>query len=71
MDKSRFILFNVIGSVAWVFSMLVGGHYLQKWILSQFGFDLRDHLEIIVLGIVLITTAPVIIKLIFNKKKSD
>ena len=71
MDKSRFFLFNVIGSVAWVFSMLVGGHYLQKWILSQFGFDLRDHLEIIVLGIVLITTAPVIIKLIFNKKKSD
>lgn len=71
MDKSRFFLFNVIGSVAWVFSMLVGGHYLQKWILSQFGFDLRDHLEIIVLGIVLITTAPVIIKLIFNKMKSD
>ena len=71
MDKSRFFLFNVIGSVAWVFSMLVGGHYLQKWILSQFGFDLRDHLEIIVLGIVHITTAPVIIKLIFNKKKSD
>jgi len=71
MDKSRFFLFNVIGSVAWVFSMLVGGHYLQKWILSQFGFDLRDHLEIILLGIVLITTAPVIIKLIFNKKKSD
>lgn len=64
-------MFNVIGSIAWVFSMLVGGHYLQKWILSQFGFDLKLHLEIIVLGIVLITTAPVIFKLIFNKKKSS
>ncbi len=70
MNASRFLLFNVIGSVAWVFSMLVGGHYLQKWILSQFGFDLKLHLEIIVLGIVLITTAPVIFKLIFNKKKT-
>ncbi len=70
MNKSRFFLYNVIGSVAWVFSMLVGGHFLQKWILSQFGFDLKLHLEIIVLGIVLITTAPVIFKLIFNKKKS-
>ncbi len=69
MNKSKFFLFNIIGSVSWVFSMLVGGHYLQKWILSQFGFDLRDHLEIIVLAIVLVTTAPVIIKLIFNKKK--
>jgi membrane-associated protein len=70
MNASRFLLFNVIGSVAWVFSMLVGGHYLQKWILSQFGFDLKLHLEIIVLGIVLITTAPVIFKLICNKKKT-
>jgi membrane-associated protein len=70
MNKSKFFLFNIIGSVSWVFSMLVGGHYLQKWILSQFGFDLKLHLEIIVLGIVLITTAPVIFKLIFNKKKS-
>lgn len=71
MNRSRFFMFNVIGSIAWVFSMLVGGHYLQKWILSQFGFDLKLHLEIIVLGIVLITTAPVIFKLIFNKKKSS
>jgi membrane-associated protein len=70
MNKSKFFLFNIIGSVSWVFSMLVGGHFLQKWILSEFGFDLKLHLEIIVLGIVLITTAPVIFKLLLNKKRS-
>jgi membrane-associated protein len=69
MQKARFVVYNIIGSFAWVFSMLVGGHFLQKWILSQFGFDLKHHLEVIVLGIVLITTAPVIIKLVFNKGK--
>lgn len=69
MDRKKFMLFNVIGSVAWVFSMLVGGHFLQKWILSEFGFDLKQHLEVIVLGIVFVTTAPVIFKLLFNKKK--
>jgi membrane-associated protein len=69
MQKARFVLYNIIGSIAWVFSMLVGGHFLQKWILSQFGFDLKHHLEIIVLGIVFITTAPVIMKLVFNKGK--
>ena len=69
MDKKKFFLFNIIGCVGWVFSMLFGGHFLQKWILSQFGFDLKDHLEIIVLGIVLVTTAPIILKLIFNKEK--
>ena len=69
MDKKKFIFFNIIGSVAWVSSMLIAGHFLQIWILSQFGFDLKLHLEIIVLGIVLVTTAPIIVKLVFNKKK--
>lgn len=67
MDRKKFGLFNVIGCVAWVFSMLFGGHFLQKWILAEFQFDLKDHLEVIVLGIVLVTTAPIFIKLIFNK----
>lgn len=69
MEKKKFIYYNVVGCVAWVFSMLVAGHFLQKWILSQFGFDLRSHLEIIVIGIVLISTLPVIIKLVGSKKK--
>jgi len=45
-------------------SMLFAGYFLQKWILSQFGFDLKEHLEVIVLGIVLVTTAPVLAKMI-------
>ncbi len=70
MDKKKFVFFNVIGCVAWVFSMLFAGHFLQKWILSQFGFDLKDHLEVIVIGIVLVTSGPVMLKLFFNKKKT-
>lgn len=69
MDKKKFSYYNIIGCIAWVFSMLIAGHFLQKWILSQFGFDLKSHLEVIVLGIVFITTAPVIIKLMTGKKK--
>lgn len=67
MDGKKFSFYNIIGCVAWVSSMLIGGHFLQKWILAQFGFDLKQHLEIIVLGIVFVTTAPVIVKLVFNK----
>jgi membrane-associated protein len=68
MDRKKFHFFNVVGCIAWVFTMVFAGYFLQKWILQQFGFDLKDHLEIIVLGIVLITTAPVIIKLISSRK---
>lgn len=69
MDRKKFVFFNIVGCFAWVFSMLFAGHFLQKWILNQFGFDLKDHLEVIVLGIVLVTTAPVFIKLFTGKKK--
>lgn len=70
MDKKKFVFFNIVGCVAWVFSMLFAGHFLQKWILNEFGFDLKDHLEVIVIGIVLVTTAPVLIKLFSGKKKN-
>src|SRR6186997_2063901 len=69
MDRKKFHFFNIIGSIAWVFSMVFSGYFLQKWIYKQFGFDLKDHLELIVLGIVLVTTAPVIIKMFTGRKK--
>ncbi|HNP54624.1 MAG TPA: DedA family protein, partial [Ferruginibacter sp.] len=73
MDAKKFAFYNVVGSIAWVFSMLFAGHYLQQFILSRFHFDLRNHLEVIVIGIVLVTTAPVLIKLLTgkNKRQSD
>jgi membrane-associated protein len=69
MDSKKFAFYNIVGSIAWVFSMLIAGHYLQALILKYFDFDLKDHLEVIVIGIVLLTTAPVLIKLFFGKKK--
>lgn len=70
MDRKKFHFYNVVGCIAWVFSMIFAGYFLQKWILKQFGFDLKEHLELIVLGIVVVTTAPVLIKLFGGKKKS-
>lgn len=68
MENKKFTYYNVVGCIAWVFAMLFGGHYLQQFILKIFHFDLREHLEVIVLGIVLLTTAPIFIKLWSDKK---
>jgi membrane-associated protein len=70
MDKKKFTYYNILGSVLWVASMVLAGHFLQKWIFEWFNFDLKKHLEFIVLGIVLVTTAPVLFKMFFSKKKS-
>ncbi|HSC40079.1 MAG TPA: VTT domain-containing protein, partial [Chitinophagaceae bacterium] len=71
MDRKKFFFYNVVGCVAWVFSMIMAGHYLQKLFLVKFNFDLTKHLEVIVIGIVLITTLPVIYKLFFGKRESS
>lgn len=71
MDKKKFMFYNVVGCIAWAVSMLFAGHYLYKFFLSQFNFDLKEHLEVIVLGIVLVTTLPVILKLVRGGKKED
>lgn len=69
MEKHKFSFYNIIGCIAWAVIMLFAGHYLYKFFLSQFGFDLKERLELIVLGIILVTTAPVIVKLIAGGKK--
>lgn len=71
MDRKKFHFFNVVGCIAWVFTMIFGGFYLQKWILDWFNFDLKEHLEIIVLGIVAVTTAPVIVQMLKKPKPKD
>ena len=70
MEKKKFMFYNIIGCVAWVFLMLVGGHYLNILFMDKFGFDLKKHLEVIVIVIVLITTLPVLYKIFFGKKAS-
>jgi membrane-associated protein len=71
MDRKKFHSFNVVGCIAWVFTMIFGGYFLQKWVWDLFKFDLKEHLELIVLGIVLVTTAPVIIKMVTGKKNYE
>ncbi|HEX9513801.1 MAG TPA: VTT domain-containing protein [Puia sp.] len=69
MDRKKFIVYNIVGCLAWVFAMLFAGHYLDKLFLMKFGFDLKKHLEVIVIGIIVITTFPVLYKIFFGKKK--
>lgn len=62
------MLFNMIGSFSWAALMLAGGHYLYKVVLKTYNVDLTHHLEYIIIILVVITTAPVIIKMIRGDK---
>lgn len=66
MDFKKFILYNIIGSFLWVFSMMLAGLFLSK----QFPW-IKDRLEMIVIVIILVTTLPVILKFVLGGKKED
>ncbi len=62
MDRKKFFVFNIIGSILWVFSMTISGYFLgeNEWVKHNF--------EKIVIGLIVVTTAPVLFKLFFGKK---
>lgn len=68
MDRKVFHFYNIIGSIAWVVSMVLGGYFLEVWMRKQFGFSLTEYIDFIAIGIVLVTTIPIIWKLFFAKK---
>lgn len=67
MDKKRFLFDNVAGGLLWAFSLVFAGHYLDQLFIVKFGIDLKEHLETIIIVLVLVTTLPVVLKLIFGK----
>lgn len=69
MDRKKFAYYNVLGCMAWVGTMLTAGHFLQQFVKSRFNFDLTQHLEVIVITIVLITTFPIFYKMYQTRKK--
>jgi len=64
MERKKFMFYNIVSSFCWVFSMMLAGHYLDKAFPS-----LKEHLELIVIILIVITTLPVLIKLFFGKTK--
>lgn len=64
MDKKKFMFFNILSSFLWAFILIFSGHYLYGVFLDKFGIDLKHHIEFIVIGIVLVTTIPVLFKLL-------
>ena len=67
MEKSFFAFYNIVGSVCWVSSMMLGGLFLQSWVQKKYGFSLKDHIEAITIGLILVTTLPVLYKLFFGR----
>lgn len=63
MNFKTFVLYNIIGGILWIYGLTIAGFYLGKieWV--------KDNLSIIVIGLIVVTTAPVLYKMIFGKSE--
>jgi membrane-associated protein len=68
---AKFLIDSIIGAVAWVCSMMLAGRFLHKFFLERYNFDLTKRIELIALGIIIITTGPVIWKFVRESRRMD
>ncbi|HWJ92777.1 MAG TPA: VTT domain-containing protein [Flavisolibacter sp.] len=63
MNAAKFSFYNIVGSFLWACSIISAGFLLGEnaWV--------KENLEKIIIGIVLITTGPVLVKLLTARKK--
>lgn len=71
MEKKRFMFYNIISSIVWSFSLIFAGHYLYNFLLENYQINLKDHIEVIVISLVLVTMIPVILKFAKKVKVED
>jgi membrane-associated protein len=71
MDKKKFMFYNIVSSFLWSFVLIFSGHYLYDMFLEKFDIDLKHHIEKIVIGIILISTFPVFLKMIKKSPKEE
>tara|TARA_R110002124_G_scaffold264444_4_gene431095 strand:+ start:740 stop:1423 length:684 start_codon:yes stop_codon:yes gene_type:complete len=63
MDKKKFMFYNIVSSFLWSFTLIFAGHYLYGFLLTNYGINLKEHIELIVIALVVLTLSPVLLKL--------
>lgn len=65
LDFKKFVLYNILGCIAWVVSMVLSGYFLGRLFPS-----LQNNLEYIVITIILISMIPVVLTYIKEHRRS-
>ncbi|MGV9003214.1 DedA family protein [Flavobacterium sp.] len=71
MDKKKFMFYNILSSFLWSFTLIFSGHYLYGLFLDEFNIDLKHHIEKIIIVIIIISTVPVIVKMMKKDKVQE
>jgi len=65
LEYSKFIVYNVIGGVLWVFSLIITGYFLGIWVPN-----IKEYLEYIIIFMIIVTTIPVVRTFLKERKEA-
>ena len=67
MPYARFLTFSILGGALWIFSMVALGYFVGGLIETAFGIKLENHIEKVVIVVVLLSILPPIIEFAKNR----
>ncbi|CAM3740861.1 DedA family protein [Flavobacterium saliperosum] len=70
MEKKKFMFYNIVSSFLWSYVLIFAGHYLYTYLKNNYGINLKEYIELIIIGIIVLSTAPLVINSIKNKMKA-
>ncbi|MDQ3651544.1 MAG: VTT domain-containing protein [Acidobacteriota bacterium] len=69
MPYRQFVVFNVVGGLLWVFSMILGGYFLGSVLQTRFGINLDEHIEWVVIIVIALSLVPMVVEFIKARRE--
>lgn len=65
MPYHRFILFNVVGGIGWIWSMLMVGYVLGRYIPG-----IEHNIDLVIIAVIALSLVPILIEYLKSRKKT-
>jgi membrane-associated protein len=65
MPYRRFILFNVLGGIGWIWSMLMVGYVLGRYIPG-----IEHNIDLVIIGVIALSLVPILVEYLKSRKKT-
>lgn len=69
MPYRRFVVYNMVGGLLWVFSMILAGYFLGTVVENALGIRLEDHIEKVVIVVVALSLLPPVIEYLKSRRE--
>lgn len=69
MPYIKFLTFSVFGGLLWICSMVLAGYFVGGLIETAFGIKLDEHIDKVVIVVVLLSLIPIIIEYIKSRRE--